>query len=128
MESIKTGNIVPFPFLGGAVLIIIILVAVRFQYSAMYLPISLYAWIGLLEAGALILWASFTISTYGFTSYGLLAVAILVLYILTNIINLACYTFIRKDRKYKIWLTDHVCGNTFILTISTILSFRFSRI
>lgn len=129
VESIKQSNIVPFPFLGGAILVIIVMAAVRFQFSSMYLPISLYAWIGLLEAGALILWGSFTISTYKFESYGLLAIAILGLYFLSNVANLMCYSMaIKPDRKYKIWLCDHQCGNTLIMTISTILSFRFSRV
>jgi hypothetical protein len=109
---------------------IIILAAVKTQFKDMYLPVSLHAWIGLMEVGALCLWLYFVIVGYKFGSdiYALLAVILVGLYFLTNIINLLCYCFIRKDRKYSVWLLDHKFGNVVIMCISTIVSFRFSRI
>lgn len=130
VDNIKTGNVIPFAFFATAIVTIIVLAAIKSQFKDMYLPVSLYSAIGLMEVGAIALWLYFALQTYKLAEsiYGLLAVVIGGLYFLSNLLNLLCYIPIRRDRKYNVWMLDHRASTVVVMCLSTALSFRFSRI
>lgn len=130
IDNIKAGKIIPFPFLATAIVAILALAAVKTQFKDMYLPVSLYAVVGLTEVGALALWVYFGLQAYALTEgiFGILVLVAAALYLLSNLLNLLCYIPIRRDRKYAVWILDHCLSSTVVMCISTAVSFRFSRI
>lgn len=89
----------------------------------MYLPVGLFALLGPLEAGAIVLWFTFAIK-----EQFIVATVLLALYLVTNLVNLLAYIKIRLDRKYKLWLLDNHWSNIIIMTLSAIVSWRLSRL
>jgi hypothetical protein len=124
---------VPFPFLILTIFTIVSAFILKIYFNKMYIPLYLYAFCGIFEAGCIALWTMLAVMTSNanlqdsvvniyFTTF-----VIVIVYVLFNIVSfsLSCL-MLKKDKKFMGWQRqDNKSGSMVISTISLVISFRF---